>query len=320
MKKTAYAFCAFLAAALLCLPCLANSPAPSDSLTIELTNLSSNMVYADLLIKIDQTCPEFTPLNHAKLEQTGFAETAQIVTYNQDGFMSFSFHYKNAQSNIKIFNISDIDPNYVEPEYEDGQISELAYSYVDFCRGLEYNEYLSQYENLLANYNCIKIAILDEKGDIVSVSEEIDISPPGQAYQFYGYIRYDVANEKIDPGITFNTFYALFSAIGTITLMLLSVALEVLVAVIFRLKSKQILAVLLVNIVTQTIMRALYFVLPFTYLVSTIILEMFVYGGEFFAYKMLWKEEKTAKIAIFTVAANTVSLLIGLYMIKFFGM
>jgi hypothetical protein len=60
-------------------------------------------------------------------------------------------------------------------------------------------------------------------------------------------------------------------------------------------------------------MRLLYLVLPFTYLIETIILEIMVYVTEFLIYKKYLKQEKTTTIGWYTVIANTLSLLLGIW-------
>lgn len=59
-------------------------------------------------------------------------------------------------------------------------------------------------------------------------------------------------------------------------------------------------------------MRLLYLLLPFSYLPETILLELLVYGTEFFLYKKSWQDLKSGKIALYTAIANTASLLLGI--------
>ena len=79
----------------------ANAPMPADHLTAILSNLPDDAVYADLLIKIDENDPkyvEFQP-NAGVYIASGASE---LVAYSKDGFRSFTFHYKDANSNIRI--------------------------------------------------------------------------------------------------------------------------------------------------------------------------------------------------------------------------
>ena len=94
--------------------------------------------------------------------------------------------------------------------------------------------------------------------------------------------------------------------------MLMSIGTEVLVSLLFGFRGKRLLIILITNTCTQIIMRLLYLVLPFTYLIETIILEIMVYVTEFLIYKKCFKQEGVAKIVCYTVIANTLSLLLGI--------
>jgi len=61
-------------------------------------------------------------------------------------------------------------------------------------------------------------------------------------------------------------------------------------------------------------MRVLYLLLPFAYLIETIILEVLVYGAEFWIYRKKFQEVGTVKIICYTVVANTLSLLLGIFL------
>ena len=73
-------------------------------------------------------------------------------------------------------------------------------------------------------------------------------------------------------------------------------------------------AILVVNICSQIIMRSLYLILPFTYLIETIILEVCVYTSEFLIYKRHFKDTSAIKIIGYTITANTLSLLLGIFL------
>ena len=48
------------------------------------------------------------------------------------------------------------------------------------------------------------------------------------------------------------------------------------------------------------------------YLVETMILELMVYTGEFFLYRWRFRTVPLRRILVYTVVANTVSLLLGI--------
>jgi hypothetical protein len=272
----------------------ANAPAPADHLTVALANIPDNAVYVDLLIKISQDDAnfiDFQPNDYAD----SISESSEIVTYSQDGYYSFTFHYKDSKSNIKI-----------DHYYDDLDC-------VKFCEGLEYNEYLTQYESLLNNYNDVKIALLDKDFNIITVSNAAKLPEVNNLYNFYGEINYDFTDNKIDVDISKNYYFIVFGGIFLIGIMSMSIGTEILVSLLFGFRGKRLLIILLTNTCTQIIMRLLYLVLPFTYLIETIILEIMVYVTEFLVYKKYLKQEKTTTIGWYTVIANTLSLMLGIW-------
>ncbi|MBQ8895320.1 MAG: hypothetical protein IJY88_00820 [Clostridia bacterium] len=277
----------------------ANAPAPADHLTVNLSNIPDNAVYADLLIKIDKSDE-----NYVDFQANSFADSASkaksIVDYSDGGFYSFTFHYKNSQSNIKI-------ENYYDNLY-----------CVSFCEGIDYQEFLTQYESLLNHYNDIKIALLDKDFNIIAVSEAAQLPKESKMFNFYGDVYYDFNANTIEIDTQINPYFFLVAFVALILMISISVGAEILTALLFGFKNKLLITVLLVNLCSQIIMRALYFALPFSYLIETIVLEIIVYVVEFFVYKKHFKETSTAKILAYTVVANTVSLLLGMYLNCYF--
>jgi hypothetical protein len=94
----------------------------------------------------------------------------------------------------------------------------------------------------------------------------------------------------------------------------MSIGTETVISLLFGFRGRQTLTVLIVNICSQVIMRLLYLVLPFTYLIETIILEVCVYTAEFLIYKKYFKDISTIKIVGYTITANTLSLLLGIFL------
>lgn len=94
--------------------------------------------------------------------------------------------------------------------------------------------------------------------------------------------------------------------------MLVSIGTESIIALLFGFKGKRLLSILTVNVCSQIIMRVLSVVLPLTYLIETVILEVLVYGTEFLIYRKRFEQISTTKIAIYTVIANTASLSLGI--------
>lgn len=271
------------------LSAFANAPAPADHLTVEITNLPQNAVYADLLIKIDPEDP-----NYVDFQPHSFADdlskVGELVDYSVDGYRSFTFHYRGAQSNILL---KDVD---------DGEYI------VEFCNGSEYQEYLTQYEDLRQNYRDIKIVLLDEDYHIITVSRAGELPEKSDYFVFHGYASYDAAEGSVTAEKSFNDYVVLFFGF----VMAISVATELLVARFFRFEGKKIMCVLAVNGCSQIVMRVLFVLLPFAHLVEMVILEVFVYLAEFFVYKKRFKQMETSTILRYTIIANTASLVVGI--------
>lgn len=274
----------------------ANSPGPAVHLTVVFSNLPENAVYADILIKIQESDP-----NYVAFQPNEFADDVQdaqeLVNYSVDGFRSFTYHYKDAMSNMKL-----------EPYYDD-------LYYADFCNGSEFHNFLTQYEDLRKNYSDVKVVLLDKDFQILVVSGDSQSLKDGKIATFDGQLSYDAASDRLeaDTRMSYSGLFFLIMGILLVVLFIfLSVGTEVVTALLFRLRGKRLVAIVIVNACTQITMRILYLALPFTYLLETIILEVLVYSAEFIVYKKRFKDVSTAKILAYTVTANTASLLLGI--------
>ncbi len=268
----------------------ANAPAPEDHLTVYLSALPSDAVYADLLVRMDPS-----DSNYVSDQQTSWdvPPSAEILSYSEDGYYSFTFHYRDAKSNI------------IAERYND------TYHTVTFCKGTEEEGFLTQYEKLCMSYGDVKIAVLDENFDLITVSPSFVLPEDDTPRFFYGDVYFEIAASRVDVPTGFNAYYTLIGGFVSMQVLFFSVLLEMLVAFFFRLRGKKLLEVFLVNLGTQFAMRLLYFALPFSYWIETAVLEILVYSGEFLIYKKRWCEIGTGKIVMYTIVANTISLLLG---------
>lgn len=277
------------------LPVFANAPMPAYHLTVVLSNLPDDAVYVDLLVKINQDDPNFVDFQSNNYSDS-VSKSSEIVSYSDGSFYSFTFHYKNSKSNIKI-----------EHYYDD-------LYYVDFCNGLNYQDYLTQYESLRNHYRDVKVALLDKDFNIIVVSESIQLPKENNAFVFDGEIRFDFNTNSLDFDTRFNPYFVVFGGFFSILIMLMSIGTETVISLLFGFRGRQTLTILIVNICSQIIMRLLYLVLPFTYLIETIILEVCVYTAEFFIYKKYFKGTSVIKLVGYTLTANTLSLLLGIFL------
>ena len=301
MKKTrrifAVFFLLFLVAAWLPLVASANSPMPADHLSVRVNNVPAEAKYADLLIRLPEDDPNYVSFQSNGPVQEP-SQAAQLVNYCEDGFRSFTFHYRNAASDFQLTSHIAYNPG------------DHCYAY--FCRGSEYREFLTQYETLLRDYRDIKIVLLDENFSILQVSR-LGALPEDKFYlSYYGDVIFDAATGEVTADTGYNFFGLILAAFLSVELLILSIGIEVALAPIFRLRGKQVLTVFLTNLATQISMRLLYLFLPLPYLVETMILELMVYTGEFFLYRWRFRTVPLRRILVYTVVANTVSLLLGI--------
>ena len=275
---------------MLCIPVMtasANAPAPPSYFYCEVQNAPSDAVYMDILIEISSLNNEYVSFN-SQNEASGITTDAPIVAYNEDGYMSLSFHY-------------------------DGM---TAYMGIDspYFTAKNYNQSIDKISKT------IKVALLDKDGNIINISEAIDTAPPTSDEFAYSLI-YD-ADHPI-PTLGYSHFYKGYGPSAGFTLplffalvlrMLISTGTETLIAVPFKIKP--LWKIIAVNLVTQ-ILLILFMSASFidlTYSPSLIVAEIFVYTAELIAYFVMFKNVPKWEIAVYTIGANTVTLVIGLWM------
>lgn len=267
----------------------ANSPPPPSYFYSYVTNLDSNVKYSDILIKISQNSKYYTDLNTSNMSAYGFNSTTPIVAYNQDGYISISFHCKNVQSIPSVFNADFGMCGTVELDNSSNPISSMTDS--------------------------IKIALLDKNGELLKVSKAVNVTPIDDN-TFPRTVRYNTRNET--PTIEFSPYYHGYSAmtfpllfiLAFLIRMTISTAIEAWVAVPFKIRPLR--KIVVVNIVTQILLFAFIKFGGVSYTDAVIIGEIFVFITEFVAYTLLFKHFSKPKLALYTVIANTISLFVGL--------
>ena len=249
--------------------------------------MPANAVYFDILI-------EFTPQDEAysdfNAQRNAIPADSQIALYNEAGYMSLSFHYKNLDNaNMEIespgFHMRDANQsiNRVSP--------------------------------------AVKAVILDRDGNILQISDAIRTAPES-VDEFAYRLIYDAAQAA--PTLEFRQFYKGMPYFAYFLMLLpmillrfaLSVGAETLMAIPFKLRPAW--KVLVVNVVTQVLLIALMQFSGLPYMTALLIGEAFVYIAEFVAYLLLYKSTPRWKIALYTLTANTLTLVIGLVMNAYF--
>lgn len=296
MKK-ALLFTALLFSLLFALPLAvsADSPPPPNFFYINITNADASVSYADILIKIDRSDKNYTELNSYNAGKYDFGSSAPIVAYDQDGYRSISFHLKNVQT--------DHSPTREGPSFS---------SLFEFQNG---------YKPISTVTDSIKIALLDEDGNILKVSDAVSVMPGGNTYP--NQVEYDATGNK--PIVNFvpyyrgsaaNTYFSPMYFLLFLISMVISTAIETVIALPFKIRP--LWKIIVVNIVTQILLFLFITLSGLPYLTAVIIGEIFVYISEFAAYLLLYKKISRPRLALYTFTANSASLIAGLVLENFF--
>ena len=157
--------------------------------------------------------------------------------------------------------------------------------------------------------------MLDAQGNIIHISPAVRL----EARKFMGYLdgalTYNGAEDTLIYREETNTFgcvlYVILAGLG----LLLTCLVEWLVAVMMDLEN--LAAVVRVNRISQILMHVLYISL---YRRRCSCLGGLVYAGEFVCYRFwLMRELPARKCLLFTVTANTASLILGTTLLRIFG-
>ncbi len=282
------------------LPASANSPGACPWYEIELSNLPEGTANVDLLIKLKKTDKKYVDLVEENLPET-FDENAQIITYCDGNYRSYTFHYKDALSeigvgktNVKFFAIgARVESN-----------ENVRYDHADeiYQRGE------------------IKLAMLDADGNILKVSPPLSLGQETFMFVPTGGFTYDGRTDEF----TATGFVSSFGWIMYIALAALSLVLtcwvEKLIASPFGLKERYRKLIGRTNIVSQVLMHlgyvVFYSVIFWKYTYATLFLEICVYAGEFFFYSWRMKDVSRRKCLAYTLTANTASLVLGLLILQ----
>lgn len=282
----------------------ANGPVSADWLSFSLNNLPKEVAFADILIQIDQEDSKYTPINTQNLERIGLSSASEIILFDTDGFRSFTFHYKDASSSIDVY--GQYNGQKTEPAKGSG--------YIQFCKGTEYREYYTQYEDLRKNFNTIKLIFLDEKGEVISVSEKFDLPKMSDFHVFLGHINYNYQTGDIDIGMYDNPWFIIFNGFLIVFFTALSVGIEAVTALFFNYKREKMTLIVIVNLISQAAMRIAYtilLILSFPHFLSIILLEACVYSAEYMIYRKskAMADERVKRLLIYTITANSLSLI-----------
>ena len=272
----------------------ANGPAPAPEYWFTFSNLPENIEYVDLLIElpIEDSC--YVPLVAENLPK-GFAVDSPIVTYCEDDYRSYTFHYADAASIIKI------DQN------------QSVYFFTNDLN-LSGND---DHMNDIYDRGSLRLALLDEYGNIQQISRTFSLRPERiMEYQLNGF-HYDALEDHLDRDTAISGFGIVVFLLASVAGVAVTCFLEDLVALPFSLWKRYRKQILCTNIFSQVLMRLLHILLygwVFNrYIWTVVVLEVLVYSGEFLLYRMTMKDVSAKRVLLYTVSANTVSLLLSIF-------
>lgn len=277
----------------------ANSPPPVPFYRFQISNLPENAVYVDLLIPLSKSDESYVEADSNKLPED-FSSDAEIINYCDEGFRSYTFHYLDAASDISLD--------------EEG----CVYFFADSAFVMDWEgEVRYTHEHEIYELGTIRLAILDRYGNILQVSPVLTLTRRSLFEDLRNEFLYDMQTQEFTVESWKSYFgialYKFLSILGT----LLTCSLELLVAVPFGIQKHRKGMIFWTNAVSQALMYVLYAVLYgvifWKYRYVVILLEVLVYTGEYLWYSRKMHDVSRRKILLYTVTANTASLILGLF-------
>ena len=264
----------------------ANSPVPTGKISISFGDeYPEGVAFVDLLIPLSTNSSKYVTYNQEIGEQYAIDSDSQIVNYSEDGFVSYTFHHKEVLPGMEIS----------EPE----KYSSSSAEFVDA-------EYILREDQL----EFIKVAFLDDKGNILHVTEKIQVTGM-KLHSFTEHIHIDPHTFAVQGD---SSRFSVLALIVVIILMSIrvafSVSLEVFIASLFKLT--QLHKIIILNLTTQVLLTIFMLSTSLPYVQAVIIGEIAVYLIEGIALTFMYRDIRNSKLIIFNVVANTVTLVLGL--------
>ena len=293
----------------------------SRVMTIEIANLPRNAVFADILIRINERDPNFTAVNEGNLALFGLDAHAEIVGFNDNGFRSFTFHYRDAVAEIRA----------VEIRFLDGTLWGHNVHFGDRERGAEER---GQLLYLLENYPSMKIALLDHFGNVLSVSSAFSLPSPRRGMRILGSWSEEVRYNHETGAIIVNLRQIRYDYLASLqpplfvtgALVLFFIILELIVGLCFGFRGRNLIFIVPTSLVTLFFITVLllsiyivFFSAVFVFFLIMILLIAATYRVKFTIYhdSPAMKDISPRKILLHATTANAVSLvfLAGLFLI-----
>ena len=282
-----------LLAAFLPLAVSANSAPPSFAYTFYLQELPTDTKYVDILIPLNENDDSYVQVNEGNLPGT-FLGDAQILTFRQDGYCSYTFHYRDALSDMEVSS--------------EQQVVFFATNQPEHTQ----NGHREQIEEM----GTIRLAMLDEKGNVLQVSKELVLNSRRIFATLTGKFQYNAAADTFDMSRETNHGFVFLYLLIAFAGLVFTCISEYLISVPFGLWKQYGNTIVCVNIVSQILMHLLYILLYgllfWRYAAAVLLLEVLVFAGECLYYTRKMNTEPGYKCILYGITANIASLVIGL--------
>lgn len=158
-----------------------SAPPIERTVTLHLYNVPDPAYYADLLVSIDENDDVYTSYNADNGKDNGFLESDDYLNYNNDGYVSYSLHFKNANNTMLI--------NEYKSDYSDTVRADIQFIPFD------YPNFHDNYDLLMEYSPNIKVVILDRDKEVISASDIGTIN--SEKGYLSGGITYDISNNAL---------------------------------------------------------------------------------------------------------------------------
>lgn len=178
MKKKRASFILLLLAVICIFSVSVSAYMPQSSFSCDINNENTpeNTAYVDFLLPISEKKEYYTEFNEINGERYGINKDSEIVNYREDGFMSYTFHLKDARSEMILdngFSVCFCD-EYIYETIDDGYVEEILSE--ELTEGYsEYYEQIYDFEYCCKEFRYAKMAYVDKNGNVLSVSNKADI-------------------------------------------------------------------------------------------------------------------------------------------------
>lgn len=287
------------------IPVSANSPAPSPWYTFIIRNFPRGTRYVDILIQLPESDPNYQELVTENVPKSISAD-AEIIRFCEDDYRSYTFHYRGAQSVIRL---------------------NSYHSVTFFTNGNTiYDESMIwKHREDIEERGKVRIAMLDEQGNILQISQPLSILPSGLFAYSMGSFFYDAERDELIVDSHTNVMAVIIFLVIGLLGMLWTCIVERVVALAFHEIGRYSGLIVATNVVSQLLMRIGQTVilwllgrfgqdLSFFWLVF--VLEAIVYLCEYLFYHRKMQDVSWQRCLMYTVCANTASAATGLLLMS----